>query len=57
MLNSSMPTTISGNSDSATLFGMTPASVTKTIIGRSVDFTGADYTFPIEVNGTSKTLQ
>jgi len=52
----SIPTTISGNTDSATLFGMTPASVTKTIIGRSVDSTGADYTFPIEVNGVSQNI-
>ena len=34
----SVPTTISGNSDAATLFGMSPTTVTKTIIGRSVDF-------------------
>ena len=48
----SVPTTVSGNTDAATLFGMTPATVTKTIIGRSVNFTaGATKTFPISVNG------
>ena len=52
----SVPTTISGNSDAATLFGMTPASVTKTIIGRSVNSTGLASTFPIEVNGVSQNV-
>lgn len=52
----SVPTTISGNSDAATLFGMTPATVTKTIIGRSVNSTGANSTFPIEVNGVAQNI-
>ncbi len=53
----SVPTTVSGNTDAATLFGMTPATVTKTIIGRSVNFTaGATKTFPISVNGTSQNI-
>ena len=54
----SVPTTISGNSDSATLFGMTPATVTKTIIGRSVDFIDGTVNpnFPIEINGTSENI-
>ena len=53
-----MPTTISGNSDAATLFGMTPATVTKTIIGRSVDFVDGtpNPSFPIEINGTSEDI-
>ena len=52
----SVPTTISGNSDAATIFGMTPATVTKTIIGRSVNSTGLASTFPIEVNGVSQNV-
>ena len=52
----SVPTTISGNSDAATLFGMSPATVTKTIIGRSVASTGLDSTFPIEVNGVAQNI-
>ena len=53
----SVPTTVSGNTDAATLFGMTPATVTKTIIGRSVNFTaGATKTFPVSVNGTSQNI-
>ena len=54
----SVPTTISGNTDAATLFGMTPATVTKTIIGRSVDFVDGtvDPDFPIEINGTSEDI-
>ena len=54
----SVPTTISGNSDAATLFGMTPARVTKTIIGRSVDFVDGtpNPSFPIEINGTSEDI-
>ena len=53
----SVPTTVSGNTDAATLFGMTPATVTKTIIGRSVNFTaGATKTFPVSVNGTSQNV-
>ena len=53
----SVPTTVSGNTDAATLFGMTPATVTKTIIGRSVNFTiGATKTFPVLVNGTSQNV-
>tara|TARA_B100000989_G_scaffold273587_1_gene231852 strand:- start:5107 stop:9792 length:4686 start_codon:yes stop_codon:yes gene_type:complete len=53
----SVPTTISGNTDSATVFGMTPATVTKTIIGRSVNFTpGTTKTFPVSVNGTSQDI-
>ena len=53
----SVPTTVSGNTDAATLFGMTPATVTKTIIGRSVNFTGgATKTFPVSVNGTAQNI-
>ncbi len=52
----SVPTTISGNTDAATLFGMTPADVTKTLIGRTVNSTGAASTFPIEVNGVSQDI-
>ena len=53
----SVPTTVSGNIDAATVFGMTPATVTKTIIGRSVNFTaGATKTFPVSVNGTSQNI-
>ena len=53
----SVPTTVSGNTDAATLFGMTPATVTKTIIGRSVNFTaGTTKTFPVSVNGTSQNI-
>ena len=53
----SVPTTVSGNTDAATLFGMTPATVTKTVIGRSVNFTaGATKTFPVSVNGTSQNI-
>ena len=53
----SVPTTVSGNTDAATLFGMTPATVTKTIIGRSVNFTaGTTKTFPVSVNGTSQNV-
>ena len=54
----SVPTTISGNTDAATLFGMTPATVTKTIIGRSVDFVDGTVNpdFPIEINGTSEDI-
>ena len=52
----SVPTTISGNSDAATLFGMSPTTVTKTIIGRSVASTGLDSTFPIEVNGVAQNI-
>jgi len=54
----SVPTTVSGNSDAATLFGMTPATVTKTLIGRSVDFV-ADTNFspiPIIYNGTPENV-
>ena len=50
-----MPTTISGNSDAATLFGMSPATVTKTIIGRSVASTGLDPIL-IEVNGVAQNI-
>ena len=35
---------------------MSPADVTKTIIGRSVNSTGATVTFPIEVNGVSQNV-
>ena len=36
---------------------MTPATVTKTIIGRSVNFTaGATKTFPVSVNGTAQNI-
>ena len=52
----SVPTTVSGNTDAATLFGMTPATVTKTIIGRSVNSAGADSTFPVKVNGVSQNV-
>ena len=53
----SVPTTVSGNIDAATVFGMTPATVTKTIIGRSVNFNaGATKTFPISVNGASQNI-
>ena len=52
----SVPTTVSGNSDAATLFGMTPATVTKTIIGRSVNSAGVDSTFPVKVNGVSQNV-
>jgi flagellar hook-associated protein 1 FlgK len=54
----SVPTTVSGNTDAATLFGMTPATVTKTLIGRSVAFTaGASKTpIPIEVNGSAENI-
>ncbi len=54
----SVPTTVSGNSDAATLFGMTPATVTKTIIGRSVNFTPGtvNTAFPIKVNGTAENI-
>ena len=52
----SVPTTISGNTDSAALFGMTPTEVTKTIIGRSVVSTGMNSTFPIEVNGVAQNI-
>ena len=53
----SVPTTVSGNADAATLFGMTPATVTKTVIGRSVNFTaGTTKTFPVSVNGTSQNI-
>ena len=52
----SVPTTISGNSDAATLFGMSPVDVTKTIIGRSVASTGLDSTFPIQVNGVAQNI-
>jgi|TARA_E500000178_G_scaffold186062_1_gene184271 flagellar hook-associated protein FlgK len=54
----SVPTTVSGNSDAATLFGMTPATVTKTIIGRSVNFTPGtvNAAFPIKVNGTAENI-
>ncbi len=53
----SVPTTVSGNTDAATLFGMTPATVTKTIIGRSVNFTGgATKTFPVSVNGAAQNI-
>ena len=52
----SVPTTVSGNTDAATLFGMTPATVTKTIIGRSVNSAGTDSTFPVKVNGVSQNI-
>ncbi len=52
----SVPTTVSGNTDAATLFGMTPATVTKTIIGRSVNSAGTDSTFPVKVNGVSQNV-
>ena len=52
----SVPTTVSGNTDAATLFGMTPATVTKTIIGRSVNSAGVDSTFPVKVNGVSQNV-
>ena len=35
---------------------MTPATVTKTIIGRSVNSAGADSTFPVKVNGVSQNV-
>ena len=52
----SVPTTVSGNTDAATLFGMNPATVTKTIIGRSVNSAGTDRTFPVKVNGVSQNI-
>ena len=52
----SVPTTVSGNIDAATIFGMTPATVTKTIIGRSVNSAGTDSTFPVKVNGVSQNV-
>ncbi len=52
----SVPTTVSGNTDAATLFGMTPATVTKTIIGRSADTTGVASSFPVKVNGVSQNV-
>jgi flagellar hook-associated protein 1 FlgK len=54
----SVPTTVSGNTDAATLFGMTPATVTKTLIGRSVAFTGGAVKapIPIEVNGAAENI-
>ena len=53
----SVPTTISGNSDAATIFGMTPATVTKTIIGRSVNSTGLASTFPMKLMEFLKTFR
>ena len=54
----SVPTTVSGNTDAATLFGMTPATVTKTLIGRSIAFTAgtAKTPIPIEVNGAAENI-
>ena len=52
----SVPTTISGNSDAATVFGMSPNDVTKTIIGRSAASTGNNSIFPIQVNGIAQNV-